>query len=97
MKYLEIDGVRVSAIGLGTWQFASREWGYGAAYAAHQAPAMVRRALELGVTLIDTAEIYGFGESERIIALVGLPFVLAYTLWVYRTFRGPVRLDEHSY
>src|SRR5665647_1503026 len=32
-----------------------------------------------------------------IIALVGLPFVLAYTLWVYRTFRGPVRLDEHSY
>jgi aryl-alcohol dehydrogenase-like predicted oxidoreductase len=68
MKYLEIDGVRVSAIGLGTWQFGSREWGYGAAYAAHQAPALVRRALELGVTLIDTAEIYAFGESERIIA-----------------------------
>jgi cytochrome d ubiquinol oxidase subunit II len=32
-----------------------------------------------------------------IIALLGLPFVLAYTLWVYRTFWGPVRLDEHSY
>ena len=29
---------------------------------------MVRRALELGVTLIDTAEVYGFGESERIVA-----------------------------
>ena len=68
MKCLEIDGVRVSAIGLGTWQFGSREWGYGAAYAAHQAPALVRRALELGVTLIDTAEMYAFGESERIIA-----------------------------
>jgi aryl-alcohol dehydrogenase-like predicted oxidoreductase len=68
MKYLEIDGVRVSAIGLGTWQFGSREWGYGAAYAAHEAPAMVRRALELGITLIDTAEVYGFGESERIVA-----------------------------
>ena len=59
MKYLEIDGVRVSAIGLGTWQFGSREWGYGAEYAAHQAPALVRRALELGVTLIDTAEVIG--------------------------------------
>jgi aryl-alcohol dehydrogenase-like predicted oxidoreductase len=68
MKYVEIDGVRVSAIGLGTWQFGSREWGYGAAYAAHQAPALVRRALELGVTLIDTAEMYAFGESERIVA-----------------------------
>jgi aryl-alcohol dehydrogenase-like predicted oxidoreductase len=68
VKYLEIDGVRVSAIGLGTWQFASREWGYGAEYAAHQAPALVRRALELGITLIDTAEMYAFGESERIVA-----------------------------
>jgi aryl-alcohol dehydrogenase-like predicted oxidoreductase len=68
MKYLEIDGFRISAIGLGTWQFGSREWGYGADYAAHEAPAMVRRALELGVTLIDTAEVYGFGESERIVA-----------------------------
>lgn len=32
-----------------------------------------------------------------IIAVIGLPFVLAYTFWVYRTFRGPVRLDERSY
>ena len=68
MRYLEIEGARVSAIGLGTWQFGSREWGYGAAYAAHEAPAMVRRALELGVTLLDTAEVYAFGESERIVA-----------------------------
>jgi aryl-alcohol dehydrogenase-like predicted oxidoreductase len=68
MKHIEVGGVRVSAIGLGTWQFGSREWGYGDAYAAHEAPAMVRRALELGVTLIDTAEVYGFGASERIVA-----------------------------
>jgi len=68
VKYLEVDGIRVSAIGLGTWQFGSREWGYGTAYAAHQAPALVRRALELGITLLDTAEAYAFGESERIVA-----------------------------
>ena len=60
--------MRVSAIGLGTWQFGSRQWGYGAGYAAHDAPALVRRALELGVTLIDTAEVYAFGESGRIVA-----------------------------
>ena len=32
-----------------------------------------------------------------IIALVGMPFVLAYTGIVYWAFRGKVRLDEHSY
>ena len=67
MKYVEAGGVRVSAIGLGTWQFGSREWGYGSDYARETAPAIVRRALELGVNLIDTAESYGRGASERIV------------------------------
>ena len=57
----------ISRIGLGTWQFGSREWGYGQAYAGQEAQAIVRRAVELGVTLFDTAEIYGFGRSERIL------------------------------
>ena len=75
MRYVEIDGLRTSAIGLGTWQFGSREWGYGDAYADDVAPALVRRALELGITFIDTAEMYGFGRSERIIgaAIDGRP------------------------
>ncbi|MBI3746366.1 MAG: aldo/keto reductase, partial [Chloroflexi bacterium] len=67
MRYVEAGGVRVSAIGLGTWQFGSADWGYGADYAGHVAPDLVRRALELGVTLIDTAEAYGGGTSERIV------------------------------
>ncbi|GJF18433.1 putative oxidoreductase [Mycolicibacterium cyprinidarum] len=68
MKYLDVDGVgRVSKIGLGTWQFGSREWGYGDDYAAGAARDIVARARALGVTLFDTAEIYGFGKSERIL------------------------------
>jgi aryl-alcohol dehydrogenase-like predicted oxidoreductase len=67
MKYVETGGVRVSAIGLGTWQFGSTEWGYGAEYSRVEAGKIVRRALELGVNLIDTAESYGFGRSERIV------------------------------
>jgi aryl-alcohol dehydrogenase-like predicted oxidoreductase len=59
--------VRLSAIGLGTWQFGSSEWGYGAEYNQSEAGAIVRRALDLGVNLIDTAEFYGFGRSERIL------------------------------
>jgi aryl-alcohol dehydrogenase-like predicted oxidoreductase len=68
MKYLEVDGVgQVSRIGLGTWQFGSREWGYGDQYASGAAGDIVRRALAMGVTLFDTAEIYGTGKSERIL------------------------------
>ena len=55
----------MSAVGLGCWQFGSMEWGYGKEYLEKDAIDIVHRALELGVTLIDTAEIYGFGKSER--------------------------------
>jgi aryl-alcohol dehydrogenase-like predicted oxidoreductase len=67
MRSIEASGLRVSRIGLGTWQFGSREWGYGEAYAREMAPALLRRALELGITMIDTAEAYGPAHSERII------------------------------
>jgi len=69
MKFLEVPGLgQVSRVGLGTWQFGSREWGYGEGYASDAAIRIVARARELGVTLFDTAEIYGFGRSERILA-----------------------------
>lgn len=68
VKYIDVDGMgRVSRIGLGTWQFGSREWGYGDNYATGPAREIVQRALAMGVTLFDTAEIYGFGKSERIL------------------------------
>lgn len=67
MKFVEVGGARLSAIGLGTWQFGSTEWGYGSEFARGEAGVIVRRALELGVNLIDTAEIYGLGRSERIV------------------------------
>lgn len=68
MRYVEAGTAKkISKIGLGTWQFGSREWGYGDRYAGQVSHAIVARALELGVTLFDTAEIYGFGRSERIL------------------------------
>jgi aryl-alcohol dehydrogenase-like predicted oxidoreductase len=67
MRTIEIEGLRLSRIGLGTWQFGTREWGYGEGYARVTAPALVRRAAELGITMLDTAEAYGPARSERII------------------------------
>ncbi|HUA96608.1 MAG TPA: aldo/keto reductase [Acidimicrobiales bacterium] len=67
MKYIDVGGAKVSAVGLGTWQFGSSEWGYGPDYAQRQAGTILNRALDLGITLLDTAEIYGFGRSEKIV------------------------------
>ncbi len=68
MKFLDVEGLGpVSRIGLGTWQFGSREWGYGDVYASGPARDIVARARALGVTLFDTAEVYGMGKSERIL------------------------------
>src|SRR6185437_1189376 len=68
MRYLTPEtSTRISRIGLGTWQFGSREWGYGEGYAAGAARDIVRRARALGVNFFDTAEVYGLGKSERIL------------------------------
>ena len=52
MRYVEAGGARVSVIGLGTWQFGSTEWGYGREYGDRVAGEIVRRALDLGLSLI---------------------------------------------
>jgi aryl-alcohol dehydrogenase-like predicted oxidoreductase len=67
VRYVEAGGARVSVIGLGTWQLGSTEWGYGRDFARKTAGEIVRRALDLGINLVDTAEIYGLGRSERIV------------------------------
>ena len=47
--------------------------------------------------------LYNAASSEKtlgimaVITAIGMPFVLVYTVLIYRTFRGKVRLDEQSY
>src|SRR5246127_1532556 len=59
-----------SRIGLGTWAMGGWMWG-GSDEA--QSIATIRSALDRGITLIDTAPVYGFGRSEEIVgkALAG--------------------------
>jgi aryl-alcohol dehydrogenase-like predicted oxidoreductase len=63
--------VRIPKLGVGTWAWGDkRVWGMGG-YDASLSEASIREAYEAslraGVTLLDTAEVYGSGESERII------------------------------
>jgi aryl-alcohol dehydrogenase-like predicted oxidoreductase len=53
-----------SRIGLGTWAIGGWMWG-GTDEA--ESIATIRSAIERGVTLIDTAPVYGFGRSEEIV------------------------------
>lgn len=66
MKYRTLgkSGLRVSVVGVGTWQFGG-EWGRN--YEQAEATAILRRAKELGINLIDTAECYGDHLSESLI------------------------------
>jgi aryl-alcohol dehydrogenase-like predicted oxidoreductase len=68
-----MGGQKVSVIGLGTWQFGSNGWGWGTEYGPKEAREVIGRALALGVNFMDTAEMYGGGQSEQVLgeALAG--------------------------
>src|SRR5215218_4892015 len=55
--------MRVSEISLGTWAFGS-EWG---TVSDEESYATLSRAIDLGVSFLDTADVYGDGRSERLI------------------------------
>ena len=61
MKTLDIGGRQVPQLGQGTWNI-----GDSAASRATETAAL-RRGVELGMTVIDTAEMYGSGRSEILV------------------------------
>ena len=53
-------------LGIGTWQWGDRTmWGYGRGYGEAEIREAFDAALEAGFTFFDTAEAYGWGQSER--------------------------------
>jgi aryl-alcohol dehydrogenase-like predicted oxidoreductase len=67
MNTRRIGPFAVSAIGLGCMNLSHA---YGAPPPPEQAEALLRRALELGVTMFDTAALYGFGANEKLVGRV---------------------------
>jgi diketogulonate reductase-like aldo/keto reductase len=63
LKYVTLrDGERVPALGQGTWHMGENR------RRAAEEEAALRLGIELGMTLIDTAEMYGSGGAEEVIA-----------------------------
>ncbi len=69
MRYTQLGkrGPKVSTVGFGAWAIGGMNWGKTDDAVSKKA---LHKALDLGVTLIDTADVYGFGHSEELIAEV---------------------------
>lgn len=67
MDYVRLgnSGLKVSRIALGCMSFGmeARDWRLG----EEASLPLIRQALELGITLFDTADMYGSGESEMVL------------------------------
>lgn len=68
MKFLKLgqSDLNMSAIGLGGFSFGSAGWMVG----TETASKILKKALDLGIDYIDTANVYSRGESERIIGKI---------------------------
>lgn len=67
MEYRDLGrtGWRVSAVGFGAWAIGGDAWGRAD---DRESLASLHRAVDLGVNFIDTADVYGDGHSERLVA-----------------------------
>jgi diketogulonate reductase-like aldo/keto reductase len=90
------SGVRVATIGQGTWDVPER----GAA--SKEAVRAIRRGIDLGMTHIDTAEMYGSGRVEEFLgtALQGVErtrlFVTTKVLPSNASYRGTIDAADRS-
>ena len=66
-RLLGNTGIKVSEIGFGAWAIGGDAWG---PVEDARSKAALERALELGVTFIDTADVYGDGHSETLVGEV---------------------------
>lgn len=77
MKTRRIGPFEVSCLGLGCMNLSHA---YGTPPPAEDAEALLREALDLGVTLFDTAALYGFGSNEELVGRALAPHRSRFTL-----------------
>lgn len=63
-RQLGKSGIEITPIIMGTWQAGKKMW---VGIEDSESIKAIRKAVELGINTIDTAEVYGDGHSERIV------------------------------
>ncbi len=67
-RQLGASGIVVPALGVGAWSWGDKQfWGYGKTYTRDDITQVYELCQDAGLNFFDTAEIYGGGESERIL------------------------------
>jgi aryl-alcohol dehydrogenase-like predicted oxidoreductase len=81
-RHLGASGIAVSPLGVGVWSWGDKSfWGYGQDYTREDVTLAYKACLDTGLNFFDTAEMYGRGESERILGKCiredGRPVIIA--------------------
>ena len=67
-RHLGASGIVVPPMGVGVWSWGDKSfWGYGQDYTREDVTQAYKACLDTGLNFFDTAEMYGRGESERIL------------------------------
>jgi len=92
MRYRTLHGtnLQLSELGFGTWTVSTGWWGN---YTDEQARDLMRVAIDLGINYIDTADAYGNGRGETMLAplLAEHPELIVGTKFGYDFYNNPER------
>ena len=92
MEFRNLHGtsLRLSELGFGTWTVTTGWWG---TYTDAEAERLIRRAIDYGINYIDTADAYGNGRGETILApvLKDHPDLIVGTKFGYDFYNNPER------
>ncbi len=84
------SNLQISPIVMGTWQAGKRMW---VGISDEETTKAIRAAFDAGVTTIDTAEVYGEGHSERIVAQA-LSDVRDKAIYATKVFANHLKYDQ---
>jgi len=92
MRYRNLHGtdLQLSELGFGTWTLTTGWWGD---YTDADGQRLIRTALDLGINYIDTADAYGNGRGETVLAplLAAHPDLIVGTKFGYDFYNNPER------
>jgi aryl-alcohol dehydrogenase-like predicted oxidoreductase len=92
MRYRNLHGtnLHLSELGFGTWTLTTGWWGN---YTDDEAQRIIRRAVDRGINYVDTADAYGNGRGETVLApiLADHPELIVGTKFGYDFYNHPER------